>query len=304
MPLFRSLREVRGSLIVQDNKYLTSLDFLRATQLARVNDIIIHANPNLVDARLPSNLTILSAKSSRIGENVLLCASRIPLARWVYEPALTCYNVRAHFELLVEMDTNSTEDAVLRTLQTTISAAVSPLQQPTSTPSASIQLRVASQPSCGCIPTVDGGAHSTPSPTNNTNKTVVIQGSVGRLPANSSIIQVLTGLDFAADAISAPSFTAKLRFRPVLTGDTTATPQRAVDMVLTVHSNVTTAPCCSGRPSSPLSTQRFWVCSTDRHFCLRGTTVLQVLPTSSTRLCSVLSCLQRQPLSSTTVLKC
>jgi hypothetical protein len=48
---FRGLHTIIGTLTVSNNPYLTSLSFLK--NLQRVNTIIIHDNPMLIDARLP-----------------------------------------------------------------------------------------------------------------------------------------------------------------------------------------------------------------------------------------------------------
>jgi hypothetical protein len=49
---FQGLRAIIGTLTVIDNQYLTSLSFLKNLQL--VKRIVIHNNPMLIDARLPS----------------------------------------------------------------------------------------------------------------------------------------------------------------------------------------------------------------------------------------------------------
>ena len=72
--LFVTVKMIRGIVSVSDNKYLTSLSFMRNVE--SIDGISFENNPNLVDARLPS-LTYLGG-SVTVGSCLRLCPARYP----------------------------------------------------------------------------------------------------------------------------------------------------------------------------------------------------------------------------------
>jgi hypothetical protein len=66
---FRGLHTIIGTLTVSNNPYLTSLSFLK--NLQRVNTIIIHDNPMLIDARLP-RLDFSTSRMENESHNILV----------------------------------------------------------------------------------------------------------------------------------------------------------------------------------------------------------------------------------------
>ncbi len=102
---FWGLHTVIGTLTVSDNAYLTSLSFL--ANLKQVNRIIVHNNPMIVDARLPS-LDVASldedAYAVHVSNNPRLHPSyRYPLSST--DPDVICFNcphLTATFSLQVK----------------------------------------------------------------------------------------------------------------------------------------------------------------------------------------------------------
>jgi hypothetical protein len=68
------IRVIRGIVSVSDNRYLTSLSFMRNVE--SIDGISLANNPNLVDARLPS-LTYLGG-SVAVASCFRLCPARYP----------------------------------------------------------------------------------------------------------------------------------------------------------------------------------------------------------------------------------
>ena len=74
VPIFSSLAEVRGDVIIRNNQYLTSLAFLQG--LSVINSLAVESNPSLCDARLPS-LSQVSGTIHTHG-NPRLCPQNYP----------------------------------------------------------------------------------------------------------------------------------------------------------------------------------------------------------------------------------